>query len=96
MKHLAREMRHHAHDERLLDLCSGLHSTIARLDALLARYAPADGEGPRTHAPELVDAVLGAIAIRNRIAATLEAAAATGAPTAPAAPVVANGESLLR
>lgn len=98
MKQLAREVRRHEHDDRLLDLVGGLASTITRLDALLARYAPAGSEGSSTCAPDLVDAVLGVIAIRNRLAAAFEAAAMTGEPAPPATaePAPPHGESLLR
>ncbi len=98
MKELHREVRRHAHDDRWLDLCGGLQSTIARLDALLARYAPPTADGSPVTAPGLVDALLGVIAIRNRLAAAFEGtvvdtAIAARSPRAPVATAVAPDDS---
>jgi hypothetical protein len=63
-------------DHAFLELALGLRSTIARLDRLLERYAP---EPEASDAPEPGEldrstaAVLGVIAIRNRLLAELDA-----------------------
>lgn len=107
MKELVREVRRHAHDDRLLDLSGGLQSTIARLDALLAQHAPPgadDADASTATVPGLVDALLGVIAIRNRLASAFEGTpivtaiapdegTAARSPRAPAATAIAPDES---
>jgi hypothetical protein len=83
-------VHHPGHDDKLLDLCSGLEVVLARFDALLDAYAA--GDGPAVESP-LVDAVLGMIAIRKRLATTF-AAASTEPAREPAHAIVR--ESLLR
>jgi crotonobetainyl-CoA:carnitine CoA-transferase CaiB-like acyl-CoA transferase len=82
MTELHRELRRHAHDGKLLDLCGGLQRTLDRLDALLASYAA--GDGPPIDSP-LVEAMLGIIAIRNRLgdafAVSVPVARGSRAPT---------------
>ena len=90
MSVLHEAIHHPGHDDKLLDLCSGLEVVLARFDALLDAYAT--GDGPAVESP-LVDAVLGMVAIRNRLAATF-ATAATEPPPEPAHAIVR--ESLLR
>jgi crotonobetainyl-CoA:carnitine CoA-transferase CaiB-like acyl-CoA transferase len=89
-------VHHPGHDDKLLDLCSGIEVLLARFDALLDTHA--SGDGAAVDSP-LVDAVLGMIAIRNRLAATF--AAASTEPARPARahtdPAHASAqESLLR
>jgi hypothetical protein len=107
---LHRAVRCYAHDGKLIDLLGGLQSAIDRLDALLARYAPADVDAAAASlapcampAPAgsraWTDALLGAIAIRNHLARALIAGAAAAAAAAPGAEPLQPGddqESLLR
>jgi hypothetical protein len=107
MSELHRVVSRYAHDGKLIDLLGGLRAAIARVDALLARYAPAEPEDPTAgslalRAPptpagsrEWTDAVLGAIAIRDHLAQALRAAAATTPDAQPVRPGPVQ-ESLLR
>jgi hypothetical protein len=77
MTALHRELRQHAHDSKLLDLCSGLQRVVERFDAVLVEHARSEDAPTRDHVltdAMLVDAVLGAIAIRNRLASAFAAA----------------------
>ncbi|HEY5920012.1 MAG TPA: hypothetical protein VIV11_00015 [Kofleriaceae bacterium] len=91
MSFLHEAVHHPGHDDKLLDLCSGIEVLLARFDALLEAHAV--GDGPAVASP-LVDAVLGMIAIRNRLAATFGAAATQ--PAGKATAHMAAEESLLR
>lgn len=90
MSALHRVVSQHAHDHKLLDLCSGLQRTIERFDALLAAHVTSDG--PPLDC-ELVHVVLGAIAIRNRLSSAFDVEPAIAEPVRPDA---ARMESLLR
>jgi hypothetical protein len=76
-----------------LDLLCGIRGYITRFDALLGQYAPPGG-APADDAPsEVVELLLGMIAIRDRIVATTDEHAREAAAPAPAEP---PGGSLLR
>ena len=91
MSVLHEAVHHPGHDQELLDLCGGLEVLLARFDAVLSSHAV--GDGPPIESP-LIDAVLGMIAIRNRLAATFAAASREATSTSAAHPVAQ--ESLLR
>lgn len=78
-----------AADDRFLDLLAGLHVWCERFDALLARDTVCDDTAP----VDAVDAMLGLVALRRKLAATLAASARAVVP--PRAPE-ASRESLLR
>lgn len=65
-------------DHAFLELALGVRSTIARLDRLLERHAPEDGDSGDSGASEpgeldrTTAALLGAIAIRDRLLAALD------------------------
>jgi hypothetical protein len=70
-----RVTRRYAHDGKLVDLLAGLHTAITRIDAVLGRYAPPEPQAADpAGSPELIDAILGVIAIRDRLTATMTAA----------------------
>ena len=72
MTELHRVVRRYAHDTKLVELLGGLHAAISRLDAVLARYAPGEPDAAATAgSPEVVDLMLGVIAIRDRLAAAM-------------------------
>ena len=65
MTELHRAVRRYAHDGKLIDLLAGLRSAIARLDALIARYAPDDLDtAPELDTDPALDAVGGTLAPR--------------------------------
>lgn len=69
---LHRALQRHEHDEKFLTLLGGLQSLVDRFDALLATHAPAGTEAEPSTAPLAPDItfLLGAIAIRDRLAAS--------------------------
>lgn len=78
-----------ATDDRFADLVAGLHVWCERLDALLARDTVAAEPAPAFG----IDAMLGLIAIRDKLRATL---AANAREVTPARAPAAVRESLLR
>lgn len=72
MSELARSIEAHVHDWRLLDVALGLRSAIDRLDVILAEHTATPAPEPLD--VELVDAVLGLVAIRDHLAAALAVA----------------------
>jgi hypothetical protein len=90
--------------EPLLDIALGLRSTIARLDALLDRYA-ANGAtdenvnvnvNVNVNGDELTLVVLGAIALRDRLDRELARAVARAALPVDDVPIDRPDEGLLR
>jgi hypothetical protein len=81
-----RVVRGDSHDDAFLGLACGLRAAISRFDELLAQYAPPkDARAPdEERAPELVELLLGMIAIRERLASVTEVPVATLAAPAPA------------
>lgn len=94
---LHRVLPGYAHDDTFLDLAAGLHVVIERLDAVLARHAPpgAASDAPAAADP-VVTALLGLIAIRDRLVAALDAATASPAAPSPAEAAPLGSGSLLR
>ncbi|MEO8554375.1 MAG: hypothetical protein ABI678_30575 [Kofleriaceae bacterium] len=76
-------------EDRFVDLLAGLHVWCERFDALLARDAIAIEPVPAG----AVDALLGLVALRRKLATTL---AASARPVDPARAPAAARESLLR
>lgn len=92
MTELHRTLARSTQDGRWHDLLSGVRGACDHLDAVLARYVPGQaGEGGAS--PAFVDALLGLVALRERLAAVW--AAQESAP-APSRPPSAPPESLLR
>ncbi|MGE5185787.1 MAG: hypothetical protein ACM31C_27190 [Acidobacteriota bacterium] len=65
-------------DHVFLELALGLRSTLARVDRLLDRHAPEHGAGAPAELDDTTAALLGVIAIRNRLAAACDALPADG------------------
>ena len=82
-------------DPALLELACGLRSAIDRFDHLLARHAPPRLRPGYTDPDDLTLAVLGLIALRERLDRQLTGAA-DRAPTTAAGPAPVRLEGLLR
>lgn len=95
---LHRVLPGYTHDDTFLALAAGLHVVIARFDELVAVHAPAGVDAaPRgDHPGELVDALLGAIVIRTRLAAAFAHHASATATRPRPSPATFGFESLRR
>ncbi len=60
-------------DHAFLELALGLRSTIARVDRLLERHAPEHGGDAPAELDDTTAALLGVIALRNRLVAAFDA-----------------------
>lgn len=93
MTELHRMVSRETQDAKLLDLACGLRSLVERFDRLLATYVPGEpDEDALRDEDALVVAILGAIAIRNRLEAAFAGPALEVANPTPCNPP----ESLLR